>query len=482
MQINLYKKYYNKFIMKRKNSKKNILTTKSLSTKKKSIYSQVLEKITPTKEDLREEKKLFEKIKLEIEELEGNHSHLEWCGSSARGTHLKGDRDLDLFVMFDEKMSEDELEKEGLRIGESVFDGHKWEKAYSQHPYIRGVIHGFDVEIVPGYIVKSGAEKKSAVDRTPFHNKYLLRRLSAKQKQEVRLLKQFLKGIRAYGADLKNCSLPGYGVELLVLEYGNFEKVLKGIGKWKLGKHIKLNNKKGAKSFDDPLVLIDPVDPNRNVAAALSPEQFERMVFASKLFLKKPSKKFFFSKEKKLWTKNRVKKMFKKKELIAVRATFPQKVLADIVWGQLRRFLRKLATQLKENDFTVLRENLWSDEKDIYYIFELESLELQKAKKVIGPKVSDEENVERFLANKKKLLSGPRIEKGRVVVEIERKEVRAEKVLTKFLKSTRKEERNAIKTSLKKAKVLSEKDLLKVYKGDFAEYFSNYLEGKELFE
>jgi len=464
--------------MKQKNTKKG----KSNSQKKKDIYSKVLDRVTPTKQDLLEEKELFLEIKKQVEELEGKHSHLEWCGSSARGTHLKGDRDLDLFVMFDEKLSDSSLEEEGLRIGKEIFNGHIWEMAYSQHPYIRGIIRGFDVEVVPSYIVKTGAEKKSAVDRTPFHNKYIKKKLNLHKRQEARLLKQFLKGIGSYGADLKNCSLPGYGVELMIVYYGGFEGALKGISKWKNGEIIHFNSKKTIKRFDEALVLIDPVDPERNVASALSTEQFDRMKLASKLFLAKPDMKFFFPSKRKVWSKDRVRKMLAKKEVIAVKATFPQKILSDIVWGQLRRFLRKLSTRLRENDFEVLRETIWSDEQDIYYIFELESLELQKAKKVLGPKVKDEENVERFLANKKKVLSGPRIEKGRVIIEIERKEISAKKVLQAFLKGTKKGERAAIRKSLKRPKVLSEKDLLKIYKGEFAEFFTHYLEGKENFE
>ena len=464
--------------MKQKNTKNG----KSNSQKKKDIYNKVLARVTPTKQDLLEEKELFLEIKKQVEELEGKHSHLEWCGSSARGTHLKGDRDLDLFVMFDEKLSDNSLEEEGLRIGKEIFNGHTWEMAYSQHPYIRGVIRGFDVEIVPSYIVRTGAEKKSAVDRTPFHNKYIKKKLNLRKRQEARLLKQFLKGIGSYGADLKNCSLPGYGVELMIVYYGGFESALKGISKWKNGEIIRFNSKKTIKRFDEALVLIDPVDPQRNVASALSNEQFDRMKLASKLFLAKPDMKFFFPSKRKIWSKDRVRKMLDKKEVIAVKASFPQKFLSDIVWGQLRRFLRKLSTQLRENDFEVLRETIWSDEKDIYYIFELETLKLQKAKKVLGPKVKDEENVERFLANKKKVLSGPRIEKGRVIIEIERKEVFAKKVLQAFLKGTKKGERAAIRKSLKRPKVLSEKDLLKIYKGEFAEFFTHYLEGKENFE
>ena len=85
--------------------------------KRKQIYTKVLAKVTPTKNDILEEQALFNNIEKQIFAIEGSHSHLEWCGSSARNTHLKGDRDLDLFIMFDKKMSEKELEYEGLKIG-----------------------------------------------------------------------------------------------------------------------------------------------------------------------------------------------------------------------------------------------------------------------------------------------------------------------------------------------------------------------------
>jgi len=66
----------------------------------KALYKKILEKITPSKQELLAEKKQVEEIKKKVKKIEGKHSHIEWCGSSARGTHLKGDRDLDLFLMF----------------------------------------------------------------------------------------------------------------------------------------------------------------------------------------------------------------------------------------------------------------------------------------------------------------------------------------------------------------------------------------------
>lgn len=450
------------------------------------ILSTVSKKITPSKKEITEEKKIVEKLRKKLSKIKGKHSHLEWCGSSARGTHLCKDKDLDLFIMFDKNLSEEELENEGLKTAKKLFKGSKWEKAYSQHPYIRGKIKGFDVEIIPSYIVTKGSEKKSAVDRTPFHNKLLLAKMNEQKKRDARILKQFLKGIDAYGADLKNCSLPGYGVELLILYYGSFENAIKGISEMNPGHIISFNNQEEAKKlFKDqkyPLIIIDPVDEKRNVASALNEEQFQRMVFASKKFLDNPKIYFFFPKKIKALSKKEIKKRLNQRELIIIKMPFPKKELPDLIWGQLRREERKLKNRLEENDFKITREKLWSDEKKVFIIFELETLTLQKSKKILGPKASDEENSKKFLEKKRKIISGPRIEKERLVLEIEREYTSAEKFLKDEIKNEIKSENKSIKKSLKKAKVLNEKKILKEYKKEFAIILTKYLIGKESFE
>ncbi|VVB74297.1 CCA-adding enzyme [uncultured archaeon] len=450
----------------------------------KALYSKILKKITPSKQELAAEKALVDSIRKKVDKMDGKHSHLEWCGSSARGTHLTGDKDLDLFIMFDKHLSAHELEEEGLRIGKEIFNGHKWEIAYSQHPYVRGEINGFEVEIVPGYVVASGAEKQSAVDRTPFHNKYLLKHMKISQRQETRLLKQFLKGIGAYGADLKNQALPGYGVELLVLYYGTFDKALKAVSKWKEKTVIKIEKSKrdASEEFIAPLVLIDPVDENRNVASALSTEQYNKMILAAKKFLKKPSEKFFFGEKLDEWPIEKVREELRKKEFIAIEADFPTNILPDLVWGQLRRYLRKAATHLEENDFIVKRSALWSDEKQIFFMYELNTLTLPKVQKIFGPPASDAENTKKFLARKRKIISGPREENGRIVIEAERERTSAALVLKDFVEETKKSEKKGLKEGLTHAKVLPESEILKHYKGGFAEHFTKYLEGKEIFE
>ena len=51
--------------------------------------------------------------------------------------------------------------------------------------------------------------------------------------------------------------------------------------------------KHGAKEFDEPLVVIDPVDPRRNVAAAVSLDRMVEFVEIARGYLDAPSDLFF---------------------------------------------------------------------------------------------------------------------------------------------------------------------------------------------
>ena len=456
----------------------------------KKLLENILKKITPDKQERKKQAKLAEKIIKNIKKTSGSHDEVMLCGSNAKNTHLKRDNDLDIFVLFPEKLERKEFEKEGLKIGKKVFRGHEWEKAFSEHPYIKGKIEGFDVEIVPSYKVSKGELKQSAVDRSPFHNAFLKKKLVGKKKGEARLLRQFLKGIKCYGADTKASSVPGYVVELLILEYGSFEKTVKAISEWKQGQTIDLGKywKKveARKLFPTaPLIVIDPVDKNRNVSAALSVNQFSRMIVASRAFLRKPSKNFFFGKKEKAWSVKRLNAMLQKKELIAVRLGFPKKALADIVWGQIQRFARKIEKQLNLSGFKVVRSEAWTDEKEaIVIIFEVESRILQKSVVKQGPFVTDEKNSKAFLKAHPKVIAGPRIESGRWIIEIARKYTNVEKFLRDFLKKEKRVEKGELKKALnKKCRILQEDNLVDLYKKnkEFAEFLTTYLKGEEDF-
>src|SRR3989338_2658944 len=456
----------------------------NLATLKKAV----LKKVKPSAEEVAAERRMAHALMEEIRGLEGSHVEVMLCGSLARETHLKGDRDLDLFVLFPESVPRERFVEEGLRIGKTIFRGHPWEEAYSEHPYIRGEIRGFEVEVVPGYKVKSAEKIQSAVDRSPFHQRYLEKRLTGRLRDEVRLVRQFLKGIKCYGAELRYASVPGYVTELLVLKYGSFEATVKAMAAWRKGEVIDLENHRPAedarKKFDAPFIVVDPVDRERNVAAALSLNQFTRMIAAARAFTQKPRLSFFFGKKEKTWPLAKVKAMLHKTELAGVETGYP-KAVSDVVWGKLRRFGKKLANELGELDFKVLRHDEWTDEKKrMCCLYELEAATLQKAMTRTGPPVTDQANSAAFLAKHQKPLSGPRIEEGRWVVEVERKHTQAKTALKELLQKTKASEREGLRQArAKKTRVLDEKALVEWYTKDkeFAEFLTEFLKGEEDF-
>jgi CCA-adding enzyme len=186
------------------------------------------------------------------------------AGSTARSTWLAGDRDIDLFVRFPPDLDSQTLERHGLTVGHEILPDGREE--YAEHPYVTGEYAGFDVDLVGCFDVAAATEIRSSVDRTPFHTAYLHDRLDDEIANEVRLAKQFLTGIGAYGSDLKTRGYSGYLTELLTLEYGGFVSLLEAAADWT--PPIKLDPEgHGTTSFNDPLVVIDPTDPERNVAA-----------------------------------------------------------------------------------------------------------------------------------------------------------------------------------------------------------------------
>ena len=87
---------------------------------------------------------------------------------------------------------------------------------------------------MPCYRVASGAEIRSAVDRTPFHTRYIRERI-APFVDDVLLLKQFAKAGGVYGSDQMTEGFAGYLCELLILHYGGFLPLVRAGARWKPG-------------------------------------------------------------------------------------------------------------------------------------------------------------------------------------------------------------------------------------------------------
>ncbi|MBI4053626.1 MAG: CCA tRNA nucleotidyltransferase [Candidatus Diapherotrites archaeon] len=452
------------------------------------IFRKILAKVKPGPGEIAKETAFAEGLVDSIMKMPGKHLRAEIVGSFARQTHLRGDNDIDIFVIFPQAVGRADFEAEGLRIGKAVFGKNRWVEAYSEHPYIRGSISGFDVEIVPSYDIGEGQSIVSSVDRSPLHNRFLRGKLSEQQKDEVRLLRQFLKGIGCYGADIKASSVPGYVTELLILKFGSFREFLRNASEWRevevidLATHLDENA--AIKKFGHHFIVVDPIDKNRNVAAALSKNQYCRIIAASRAFLEKPSGKFFYPEKTRAWSVEKLRKKLSEIELVALKLPYPEKALPDVVYGQAKRFGRKTANGLEMHDFRIYRHSEWSDEKkQAIIVFELENLQIQKTKIHAGPPVTNAPDSKRFLAEHRNCTAGPRIVDGRWVVEKKREFHDARSLLKKICSDSAKTEKPPLKKALQKAAIESEEKLVQTFRKSpgFAEFLTEWLEGKEKF-
>ena len=381
------------------------------------MLKEVIDEITPFPKIRAEQIKQAKQIMEKIESISKDAVKCELVGSLSRGTELRGSGDVDIFIKYKKVFSIDELKEKIMSIGDVVLPG--FEMHYAQHPYIKKEIQGGrEVEIVPCFDVADASEFKSAVDRTPFHAKFVSKHLKEAQKKEVLLLKQFCRGVDVYGAEARIGGFSGILCEMLVLEYGSFEKVLNVASKWKKPTFIDIAKNSKEENFQklkQPLVVVDPVDKNRNMAAAVSDEKFGEFISAARHFLNKPDKGFFFEDIKKKISKPSLLKEIKERgtKIICLKFDVNKEVLPDILWPQLRKSTDTLVRNLDKNEFKVFRSDFWTDETSTALILlEIEVMVLPKVKKKIGPYVTDELNQERFLEKYGNQKTGPWIEDG----------------------------------------------------------------------
>lgn len=401
------------------------------------LLKEVLNEITPTKEEQEKETKIIEKIFSEIKKFK-----LEpiLVGSLAKKTDLRSEKDIDIFIKFHKDVPRKELEQKAIEIGKKIFKKLKvrYEIDYAEHPYVIGSYKGYRVELVPCYDV---LKPQSAVDRTPLHTSYIKEKVANNEilRNEIRLLKKFMKGINVYGAEAKIQGFSGYLTELLILYYGSFEKTLRNVANWKEQEVIDIEhhwkNSKDLKYFFSgaTLIVVDPVDKDRNVAAAISKQKLSEFVFAARNFLQNPKKEFFFPKEKKPLKKEKILNIIRARGTKVAMLLFKHKrINPNVLYSQLRKTKKFIEKNLSENEFKIFRAYEWSDEKNSScLIFEFSVWKLPNVEHHLGPKIfSNEKDQEKFLKKYKNAY----IEGDRFVVDKERKFSNAIKLLDEICK------------------------------------------------
>ncbi|MEM4085989.1 MAG: CCA tRNA nucleotidyltransferase [Saccharolobus sp.] len=374
------------------------------------IEEKVLELIKPDEKDKERINKAIEVIK---ERLKGLDFEIE--GSFAKGTWLKQDTDVDIFIFYPKEVGKDYLKRNALNdIVERVKDLN-YIIAYAEHPYVIVYVNDIEIDLVPALRVESGDKAITAVDRTPFHTLYINSHLDEKGKDEVRLLKRFMKGINVYGAEIKIQGFSGYVTELLIVYYGSFRKTLMSASKWK--PQIRLELVKPAKEFNEPLVIPDPVDPRRNAASAVSLKSIATFSLAARYYLKNPSMEFFFPSKK---SEAKIKG-----DILIVNIQLNEKVPEDIIWGQVKRSINKIKTALSRSGFKIISVEGWENSQKITIAIQLESKNIGKYYLHEGPPFYSE-RVDEFIDKNENVFIG---EDGKLYSIKERKEYNAEEIV-----------------------------------------------------
>jgi tRNA nucleotidyltransferase (CCA-adding enzyme) len=383
------------------------------------VEVKVLKKITPNKKD---KKLIIESLKKSVnKEIKKTHLPItiELVGSIAKDTYIRTSVDIDLFLLFPATVPREILEKKGLTIGRAILD--KQEECFAEHPYVRGMFKGFKTELVPCYKIEYASQKLTAVDRTPLHTKYIKEHLQESQKKEVRLFKQFLKGIGCYGAEAEIEGFSGYLCEIMIIKYRTFQQLIHHVQQWHYGEKLALDD--GIyPEFKSPLTFIDPVDPERNVASALSKEKFNLLIKACEEYKKKPRLTFFFPNKLQPWPLEKIKKEIETIDYIGVKFPKPE-IIPENLYPQIRKAMRAIQELCEQHEFTIINAFFTIEQKNVYIILQPKTKRLSKMVLHTGPPITLKKNTDEFI---KKWLNNPRTIKKpyeknkRLYVEIER--------------------------------------------------------------
>ena len=392
----------------------------------KRICNEVIERIRPDEAERARVKAVTDRIINMINQNaleQGIDAHAISVGSTARNTWVRGETDIDIFIMFPEDMSEEDLKDNGLALAKSISD--RYEERYASHPYIHAYFYDsegrtdYEVDLVPCFALKNASALKSAVDRTPFHKGYIMERIQGLE-DDVLLLKLFMMCLDIYGSELRRKGFSGYLCELLILNYSSFVELLLNASWWRYGEKIDLEGKSKYRG-EDPLIVIDPVDRNRNVAAAVSEYSFCRFIDAAREFLAQPLMSFFLPRVADPMRAEEFAKRVSKRgtEFVMVLFEAPE-VVEDILFPQLRKAELSITNMIERDGFKVYGSNVAVEGGKAFLLFELLIWSLPRLKKHMGPPVTSKYHSEQF----KNIYASTHpifIEDGRYVVEVERR-------------------------------------------------------------
>ena len=297
------KKVVKNIVIRKEYARKKVKETENHTTmficagklKKTMDLSVIKREVTPT---AKEENELKTHIQAVLKKIKVTHTIPMLGGSGAKQTWLKNTHDIDIYVKFSYQKYKDRSEE----LSDILHDELKRTftniiRLHGSRDYFQIKKDGYTFEIVPILNIKHAHEARNITDVSHLHVDYVKKSIKKKKSlsTEIRLAKQFAKGNHVYGAESFIKGFSGYVLELLTIHYGSFMNLVQAASKWKGSTRIggKSEIKKLNPSKLSCLVVIDPVQPGRNAAAAMSEEKYYDFIMACRAFLKHQSLSFF---------------------------------------------------------------------------------------------------------------------------------------------------------------------------------------------
>jgi len=403
-----------------------------------TVLEKVLKKIKPVATS-----KIVEEVLKDINDSLKEHNLRAEAilgGSVAKGTYLKGKSDVDIFVKFNFKKYKGHALSPLLEESLKKF---KPEVIHGSRDYYQFEKDGMSFEVVPVLDIKTLDAADNIMDYSPLHVDWVMKNIAGFE-DDIRLAKQFCKAARVYGAESYIRGFSGHTLDILVIHYKGFVHLLKAAQDWGDKVVVDHGNVHKGKALEvlniakvqSPLIVIDPVFSERNAAANLNEEKFERFKDCAKAFLKNPSEKFFVEKKIDL-------KELEKKGAVLLTIS-PVTGRKDVIGSKLLKVYEFLKKGLGE--YGVVDSGWeWEYGEDAAVWFLLEKKELSSTFVQEGPPLTQRPYVAAFKRKHKKTFE----QDGRVCANVERDCTTIKKCLQNLLKDL------YVKERAKKSKVVS---------------------------
>lgn len=332
----------------------------------------------------KEELKIKKTVKEFIKKIRIPNTKIILGGSGAKGTWLPNTHDIDIFVKFNYEKYKDKSDIISSILERYLKKKFKISKLHGSRDYFQINYKYYVFEVVPILDIKNIKQMRNITDISPLHirwvNKY-------NYKDDIRKLKLLCRKNKVYGAESYIGGFSGYALEVLCIYYKGFNNAIKNIAKW--GSRTVLDPEKYLKEplvelndskIQTQLILVDPVDPTRNVTAALRKDKYKKLINLCKKYLRNPNKDYF--KEEKF-------KIPKGSVILEVKELEGKKDISAAKMMKAYNFLKK---QLQLKGFNI--DSDWSyDDRLFYFKFKnkLDKYELRQ-----GPFLDDKDNVYGF--------------------------------------------------------------------------------------